>query len=462
MRSCIFFVFLFLFSCSHQVKRRTDRLSIVQGLTQEKEVEFSIVVEKSRSVEFELVNENEDAISPVEVKKMERSFSPLAVYKVLFIKPKNEAYNLVVYDQGTVIDQRLISGPLKTDSELSYALVSCMNDEMDSHFKIWEQIKLQQPDYLFMIGDNVYADLHIKAPLEKMTEEKLWNRYLDTRMTLPVFFEDKLIPVHAVWDDHDYGINNGGKDFSLRDESKEIFKTFFAQELSSEGLIKGPGVSSVLSLGDFDFYFLDNRSFREEKKTGEHLGSEQKNWLYKLLRENENSPSTIIKGDQFFGGYHVFESYEGSHPDDFKSFVQEMSEIKTPFIFATGDRHMSEIMQFPRSLFKKPSFEITSSPVHSTLFPDSIQKNPWRVTLENAHMNFILVKNTAKDNHWFLEVESIGENGESFFKRELAVFIKDLQNNLNEARKKRRLGRRSYRRVGPKLHRRRSHPRRRR
>jgi len=36
------------------------------------------------------------------------------------------------------------------------------------------------------------------------------------------------------------------------------------------------------------------------------------------------------------------------------------------------------------------------------------------------------------------------------FARELAVFIKDLQNNMNEVRKRRRQGQRRYRRWKPR------------
>jgi 50S ribosomal subunit-associated GTPase HflX len=64
---------------------------------------------------------------------------------------------------------------------------------------------------------------------------------------------------------------------------------------------------------------------------------------------------------------------------------------------------------------------------------------------EDEHMNFTIIDNLAQDNHWFLEVEAVGEHAEIFYRRELAVYIKDLQNNLNEVRK-RRHGKRRYRR----------------
>ena len=273
----------------------------------------------------------------------------------------------------------------------------------------------------------------------------LWNRYIDTRLSLPIFFQEKLIPIHAVWDDHDYGQNDGNENYPHKAASKEIFEAFYAQEMSDDDWFKGFGVGGLLSLGDYNLYFLDGRSFRSVSKDGRHLGADQTKWLVSKLKE-ETTPSLIIKGDQFFGGYHQFESFEGSHPGDFTNFVNELRLSPTPFVFVSGDAHMSEIMQFPRALFGMPSFEITSSPLHAKTYPEREGRNPWKVVSVSSKVNFTIIENLAENNHWFLNVESIGENGEVYYHRELAVFIKDLQNNLNEIRK-RRHGKRRYRTI---------------
>ncbi len=84
--------------------------------------------------------------------------------------------------------------------------------------------------------------------------------------------------------------------------------------------------------------------------------------------------------------------------------------------------------------------------MHAKTFSEEVDNNPWRVVSEKAKVNFTIIENEAKDNHWFLDVENIGENGEIHFRRELAVYIKDLQDNLKETRK-RRYGKRRYRRL---------------
>lgn len=442
----LFFLLLILaISCSHAPKRRTDKLSILQGVTNTKEVEFSIMAKKGRKLSFELRSAEGDIIRPDDLRVVERLSSEFSLHKVVFIRDPKKEYNLYAYEGNSIVDQRLVGKGQTNPSHLRMIVISCMADDHAKHFKIWETLASTNPQYLLMIGDNVYADMTATGKPQETNPNTLWDRYTDARLSFPLYFMEKLIPTHAVWDDHDFGKNNGNSDYTYKKESKEIFDAFFAQDLSDDDWIHGQGVGGLLTLGDFNLYFLDGRTFRSPRQDGKHLGIDQETWLINKLRE-EVSPSFIIKGDQFFGGYHQFESFEGNHPKDFSQFVTKLRETKTPFIFLSGDRHMSEIMQFPRSLFGMPSFEITSSPLHSKTYPDEqSNNNPWRVVSENRYMNFTLIDNLAMNDHWFLEVVSIGENGEPYYRRELAVFIKDLQNNLNETRK-RRSGRRRYRR----------------
>lgn len=438
-------VVLFVVSCSSLPRQNQNKLSILQGLTTAKEVEFSVMAPKGKELKFELRSAEGDILIPEEIKVVSRPFSDWVLHKMLFLREQSKDFNLYVYKEGQIIDQRLIGKGQSDQSHLKIAVVSCMDDGFSKNFKIWDVLAGKNPEYLLMIGDNVYADRQTDGQLLNSTPETLWERYSDIRLTLPFYFQKKLIPVHALWDDHDYGANGANENFEHKEDSREIFEAFFGQSLSDESYTKGHGVGGLLSLGDFNLYFLDARYFRSSHKDGKHLGIEQEQWLFNSLKE-QDQPSFIVKGDQFFGGYHRFESFEGNHPGDFNRFVTELKKLKTPFVFLSGDRHMSEIMQFPRSLFGLPSFEITSSPIHGKVYPESGEENPWRVVSTHEKVNFTLIQNVSKDNHWFMDIENIGENGEIYYRRELAVFIKDLQNNLHEVRK-RRHGRRRYKRI---------------
>src|SRR5690606_28683895 len=108
-------------------------------------------------------------------------------------------------------------------------------------------------------------------------------------------------------------------------------------------LVYGPGIASRLNLRGMHFTFLDDRSFRDnDNPDGEHFGPEQEEWLFQDLKTSQ-LPTWIISGDQFFGGYHKYDSYEGNHPRAFENFLKQLKEIPTPFVFVSGDRHMTEV-----------------------------------------------------------------------------------------------------------------------
>lgn len=448
----ILYLLLFiLLSCTQLKTRKDNKLSILQGVTNSREVEFSIVADNSKKLTFELRSNEGEVVTPEEIRMVTRSTSDYGVHKVLFARDGQKEYNLFVYQDGKLIDQRLIGKGQRENSKLKVAVAASFNDYHSKDTRIWEGLALKNPEYLLLIGDNVFTDAASPTTVQVTDPDIIWQRYVDMRFSNPLFFKEKLIPIHAIWNDHDYGVQNGDENFSHKKESKDIFETFYAQEIATENWTKGRGVGGLLNLGDFNLYFLDSRSFRSNHPEGKHLGLDQTAWFYSKLREEAN-PSLIIKGDQFFGGYHRFESFEGNHPQDFTQFVDELKKISTPFVFLSGDRKMSEIMQFPRSLFGRPSFEMTSGPIGENPFNEE-DRNPWRVVGNKGQKNFTIINNLAQDNHWFLDVESYGENGEVLFRRELAVYIKDLQDNLNEIRK-RRSGKRRYRKVAPKRRRR--------
>lgn len=439
------FLLFILISCAQIQKQKIgDKVSILQGVTQETSVEFSILEPKGTKYRVILQTLDGEPLEPETSRTVSREDSDFEILKLLFIKEPHKSYNLFVYEGEKLVDQRLVGNGQRVANRLNLVVASCMDDFLDKAYAIWDELAKKNPEYLLLIGDNVYADKDGNAGGIATTPEVLWKRYVDVRLSLPLYFQEKLIPTHALWDDHDYGQNNSGAMYEHKIASKEIFNAFWAQDLSEENWFKSYGVGGLLSLGDFNLYFLDGRMFRSPEKTGSHLGLEQEAWLMEKLKQ-ENSPSLLIKGDQFFGGYHDYESFEGNHPENFKDFTKELRNLKTPFVFISGDRHMSEIMQFPRALFTRPSFEITSSPIHAKMFPTEVDKNPWRVVANKEHFNFTYIENEARDNHWFLEVEDIDALGNVIYKRELAVYIQDLQNNLNEGRK-RRSGRRRYQR----------------
>jgi alkaline phosphatase D len=84
---------------------------------------------------------------------------------------------------------------------------------------IWEAVVESQPQLFLMIGDNIYGDTD--------DMELLWKKYqmLDAQ---PGFQKLRATcPVMGTWDDHDYGVNDGGVEFPKKRESQQLCLDFF-------------------------------------------------------------------------------------------------------------------------------------------------------------------------------------------------------------------------------------------
>lgn len=352
-------------------------LPILQGPTGTTVTQIAIMYPRNQGIKA-LLQLGDHTIEPVLVNRHFQTGHGMAVYQAQFAGLEvAKEYTLKVYanDGKQILDQRTLQTLGSTSgSPLKFAVASCMDDSVPQSFGIWLELLQQNPDMVFLIGDNVYADRRAGRVLAPVTEDTLWQRYAETRQSLPLFTQPKLVPIIAIWDDHDFGKNDGDRDFPLKEESQRIFRAFFPQYPIENTFLLGPGVSSVLKLAGQQFVFLDDRSFRfgsKQSKDQSHFGSEQLEWLKAHLASQ--NLTWLISGDQFFGNYHGFESFEGTHPYDFKVFIEMVRNVAAPVAFLSGDRHLFELMRIESPLLGYETFEFTTSPIHAKTFP-----SPWR------------------------------------------------------------------------------------
>ena len=112
--------------------------------------------------------------------------------------------------------QAIISNPIEADS-IKLGLGSCIDQDFPQ--PIWNSIEKENLNYFIFLGDNVYGD----SPDGKL--EKLRHAYKKQKSLLPSFLND--INILSIWDDHDYGLNDGGRDYSLKKESQKMFLDFW-------------------------------------------------------------------------------------------------------------------------------------------------------------------------------------------------------------------------------------------
>jgi len=100
---------------------------------------------------------------------------------------------------------------------------SCANQDKDQ--PIWEAVLDARPDLFVFLGDNIYADTRDPAVMARkyatLAAKPGFKRLRDT------------VPVVAIWDDHDYGENDAGGDYPMKDESRRQFCDFWGEPAGS-------------------------------------------------------------------------------------------------------------------------------------------------------------------------------------------------------------------------------------
>ena len=84
---------------------------------------------------------------------------------------------------------------------------------------IWKAVEKENLNDFFFMGDNVYGDLD-SGELSNMGPA-----YVKQEKNFPTWLKN-LKPL-AIWDDHDYGLNDGGNEYTLKKESQKLFLDFW-------------------------------------------------------------------------------------------------------------------------------------------------------------------------------------------------------------------------------------------
>ena len=214
--------------------------------------------------------------------------------------------------------QAIISNPIEADS-IKLGLGSCLDQDFPQ--PIWNSIEKENLNFFIFLGDNVYGD----SPDGKL--EKLRYAYKKQKSLLPSFLND--INILSIWDDHDYGLNDGGRDYSLKKESQKMFLDFWEIpnndiRSSREGIYFSK--NKIFFNKKFKLIFLDTRYFRsplagpkgkylKNKSTDSTiLGINQWKWLEKELDEYFDF-LIIFSSIQIIPEDHGYEKW-GNFPND--------------------------------------------------------------------------------------------------------------------------------------------------
>ncbi|MGK2912095.1 MAG: alkaline phosphatase D family protein [Sphingobium sp.] len=296
------------------------------------------------------------------------------------------------------------------------AFGSCAHQDKEQ--PIWDRVNAWKPELFVFMGDNIYGDTQDMAVMRAKYDRfaaKPGVRAL--RASTPCI---------ATWDDHDYGVNDGGSEYPMKAESKALFLDFWNEpedgfRRSHEGIYtsyffgpKGRRVQIILP---------DNRTFRtaltgmsvEPKDRGQYfvnpdpaatmLGAAQWDWLEAELRKPADlrifASSTQVLADA--PGYEAWINFQADHQRllDLIDFAQVEN-----LIMISGDTHYAELSKLTDGV-SYPLYDMTSSGL-TQVWP-VFGPNRNRIAKAPLMPNYgrITIDWTARDPSVLLEVEML-------------------------------------------------------
>ncbi|MFN3682364.1 MAG: alkaline phosphatase D family protein [Fimbriimonadaceae bacterium] len=278
------------------------------------------------------------------------------------------------------------------------ALGSCA--DQDRPQPIWDAVLAAKPDVFLFLGDNVYASdparLDVRAQYAKLARVPGFQRLRST------------VPLLAVWDDHDYGVNDGGAEFERKADSQRAFCDFWNLP-SDDPRRSRQGTFHALTVGPegrrVQFLMLDTRTFRSPLRTkpaddarpGRYLpdddpsqtilGEEQWRWLEERLREPAEL-RIVMSSIQVVPEDHLWEKWANFPRERDRLFQLVRQTGATGVLFVSGDRHLAEISMVPEVL-GYPAYDLTASALtQSSQGWRPQEPNRWRVATMNYGNNF--------------------------------------------------------------------------
>jgi len=256
------------------------------------------------------------------------------------------------------------------------AFGSCLHQEKE--LMLLSKAAAQSPKAFVFLGDNIYADTYDSMRINAAYQALACNPNFQALK--------RSVPLYATWDDHDYGMDDVGKYYPLKEASKRMFTSFF----------KPPNLTKLLShQGIYQSYLfryrgkkiqlilLDTRTFRSSLKRinvqseendsyysyerlylpsfnadSTMLGADQWSWLAEQLKVK--SAVTIIgSSTQYATEYNGYETW-ANFPLEQERMVQLIESMrKEHVVFISGDVHYAELSKVCNASY--PLYDLTSS-----------------------------------------------------------------------------------------------------
>ncbi|MCB9644217.1 MAG: alkaline phosphatase family protein [Myxococcales bacterium] len=297
--------------------------------------------------------------------------------------------------------------PADLDAQLASSLFrvgfgSCNKQDADQSY--WSTISSKGPKLWIWGGDIIYADTRDMNELQQ-DYQKL--------KSAPAYksFAEK-VPIIGIWDDHDYGENDAGKEYPKKVESQQHFLDFMGEPQDSPRR-KQQGVYTAyeypVGQRKLKVILLDTRYDREQAG-GTLLSEAQWTWLEQTLKDSKADLHFLVSSSQVLREDTDKDTWV-QYPKSRDRLFGLLKTYKTPgVVLLTGDIHVGEISKSEKTGLTYPVYEFTSSGLtHTRDF--FYLNNAFRKYLVRG-TNFGMIDLTERDQKLFIHLQLFDIKGE--------------------------------------------------
>jgi alkaline phosphatase D len=249
-----------------------------------------------------------------------------------------------------------IADPLDPATTLNrIAFGSC--NKQDKPQPLWDAVIASAPQLWIWAGDNIYADTDNMATMQRQyRRQKDHPGYHRLRAFCPII---------GTWDDHDYGSNDGGKEFQAKKDSQRLLLDFLDEPATSPRRHQA-GIYTSYSYGppaqQIKIILLDTRYHRDKPgPTADVLGEAQWHWLETQLQNSPAQLHLIVSSIQVLSQQHPWEKW-ANFPQSRQRLLDLLVKHHVPgVLFISGDRHFGELSVLTVPDLPYPLHDITAS-----------------------------------------------------------------------------------------------------
>lgn len=266
--------------------------------------------------------------------------------------------------------------------------------------EIFTSIAKENLDHFIFLGDNVYGDVPKAENLDK-----LQLAYKKQMELIPDWLKN--IQVDAIWDDHDYGLNDGGGSFALKEEAQQLFLEFWDIPITDQRQQQaGIYFSKNINLGNKKVVIiaLDTRYFRSDLKGKRNeyqpnidpdatiLGTTQWDWLAEQITIKADLV-ILLSSIQILPTKHRFEKWS-NFPNEREKLLNMIlgSPNASNTIIVSGDRHRGALYEY------KNIYELTASALNK-VNSTNIEEDPLLIGSTFPELNYGILEINPTENH---------------------------------------------------------------